>query len=595
MPVTKSIRFKLMVLVLVFTILPAILFYMIYTSFVKEIITKKYSQTAIQSVFEASENLDFKLNDIVDFSNVMLTSDDFISSLSQKRGMTTVDFKNLLRSFFASREDIDGIYIYDSLSFNYAGAIKTEEQIRSSKGSIESTDGEVIWLNTLPARVKILSGEFTKYFFSLGRKIIDFNTFEMLGFMTIDIDETVLEDSYRNLMEEKDVEVFVCTADGVIISHPNKSMIGLNIRPHAYSKDVLDSDNEKGYVTFTENDVETIAIYAKCNISKWRLIKIIPTDFLYKEIMQMQRNILSAGVACVLLAIFVALLFSLRMTKPMVNLMAKMKRVERGDWNVRIEDLRDDEIGQLGASFNQMISKTEVLITKLVEEERQKKEIEIEALHAQINPHFLYNTLNTIKWMAKIQGDKSVSSALTALIKLLRISINLGKDMISLEEEIDYVKNYILIQNLRFNENLSVDYDIADISRTCFIPKLILQPIVENSIIYGTNVTNGTEDIKNKLKICISTAIKDDLLTIVIEDNGPGIAPDVLAGLFKTESGVNRFSKVGLNNVNQRIKMYCGDGYGVSVESTISVGTKVTVQIPALFEKPKDSRGEHSV
>jgi len=211
-----------------------------------------------------------------------------------------------------------------------------------------------------------------------------------------------------------------------------------------------------------------------------------------------------------------------------------------------------------------MVEEMEKLIEQLVQEEKERNEIELEALHAQINPHFLYNTLNTIKWMATIQGVTSVSNAITALSKLLRISINFGNDMIRLKDEIDYVKNYIIIQKLRFNEGFTVAYDIDEDCLNAKIPKLILQPIVENAIIYGTA---GEE------------------MFIEIEDNGAGIEPEKIDKILLKKNEGKRFSKVGLNNVNQRIKHYFGEAYGLKIRSDKDKGTVIIIKL--LFEETR--------
>jgi two-component system, sensor histidine kinase YesM len=268
------------------------------------------------------------------------------------------------------------------------------------------------------------------------------------------------------------------------------------------------------------------------------------------------------------------LFFSFRYTEPMMRMMSVIKRVEQGDLKARTEVQSNDEVGQLGHSLNNMIAEMQILIDKLVREEQEKKEVELEALHAQINPHFLYNTLNTIKWMAKIQGNNSISKAITALVKLLRISTNLGRDMISLSEEIDYVKNYIVIQKLRFSKSVNIVYNIDENCMNLSIPKLILQPIVENSFIYGM------EDEQHELNIDLKAYMVDNKLVIEVRDDGPGIKDEVLQNILTNASDKARFSKVGLNNVNQRIKIYCGNEFGLEIETELGVGTKVIVNLP---------------
>ena len=572
----NSLRFKLISITIVLILVPIILFSIVYSSLVKDIISKKYSESAIQSVYEAGENIDFILNDIREFSNALLANRDLIRALNDKDNMDSVSFRNLLRSFYTSREDVDGINVYAGENHYSVGVnIVTEKKDHRAVNIVSSTSGEIIWMNTRQEKIQILAGEFDKYYFSLGRKLIDFNTLDELGILTIDMDEAILGNSYKSLISSEIEEIFIANKHGEIVSHPDKSKIGDSIGSERYAKDILLSDKDSGHMSFKDNGIDKIAIFSTCNVNDWKIIKIIPNWYLYKEIDEIQKNLIRVGIIYVIITSFLMLFFSIKITEPIINMMRVMKKTENGDLDVQIDTKSKDEIGELGISFNTMISKMRILIDKLIEEERHKKEIELQILHAQINPHFLYNTLNTIRWMAKIQGAKTVSSAITALIRLLMISINFGKDMILLEEEIEYVKNYSLIQKLRFNERFSIHYSIADECLPCSIPKLILQPIVENSIIYGLK-----EEDSSPLNIEIKAYIKSDILIIEVHDNGPGIKAEILKNILKSEKDVNKFSTVGLNNINQRIKLLFGSNYGIKINAKENEGTNVLITLP---------------
>lgn len=237
-----------------------------------------------------------------------------------------------------------------------------------------------------------------------------------------------------------------------------------------------------------------------------------------------------------------------------------------------------NELGALGENFNHMIEHLDQLMKHIVQEEKEKKELELEVLRAQINPHFLYNTLSTIRFMAKAKGENSISDAVLALTKLLRVSISLGKERITLKEEIEYIEHYLLIQRLRFNQKFEFQYDIDTKYETILVPKLILQPMIENSLLYG--IENIDED-SDEICLVISLYIEkmENGIQIVIQDNGLGMEKEVLENLFQERKSIERFSKVGLNNVNHRLKLYYGEEYGLKVQSKLGEGTTVYVQM----------------
>ena len=181
--------------------------------------------------------------------------------------------------------------------------------------------------------------------------------------------------------------------------------------------------------------------------------------------------------------------------------------------------------------------------------------------------------------MAKLKGEDTISDAIVALVKLLRASISVDKNMITIKEEIAYVESYLLIQKLRFNQRFEILYHIQPEMENQLIPKLILQPIVENSLIYCIDEADEEEG-NELLTIRIYSEEIDGETCIVVEDNGVGMDEEVLSNIFKYEKNVNRFSKVGLNNVNQRVKMFFGEAYGIRIFSEVGKGTKVVIPIP---------------
>lgn len=573
--VFNSLRVKLGIIAIVLIAIPVIAVSFTFSRTVKGIIKNTYTETAIQSVFEASEKLDFILDDVREFSTVITSNRELLGMLNNESGFRADEFNRVLRSFITSRDDIEVIDLVLNDATYTVGAKKLNRLEQINK-QLEDSSGQPLWLPTKSEEIEILSGRFKKQYFTLARKIVDYNTLEEYGYLLIDLEEVVLEQAYSGLMDNEKAEVFICDAEGNIISHPDKNKIGSSIKEEPFAEAVLADANGHDYVQY-QADTGKVAIYSTIENNGWKIIETISTDYLYKEINQTQKYFIIGGIIFALVIILYILFFSFRYTEPMMKMMSVIKKVEQGDLTARTEVRSNDEVGQLGHSLNNMIGEMQILIDQLVREEQEKKKLELEALHAQINPHFLYNTLNTIKWMAKIQGNTGVSRAITALIKLLRISINLGRDMITLKEEIDYVMNYITIQKLRFNKAINISYNVDDNCMNLTVPKLILQPIVENSIIYGM------EDEQHDLSIEINAFINAEHLIIEVNDDGPGIEEETLKNILTNASDRGKFSKVGLNNVNQRIKLYCGSEFGLEIETELGIGTKVVVNLPVIL------------
>lgn len=568
--VFNSLRAKLIIMAVVLILIPVTVMSLIYSLTVKDIIKNKYTETAIQSVSETGEKINFILNDIQEFSTVITSNPELLYMLNHRYEYRVDEFERVLRNFILSRDDIEVIDLIQQDTYYSVGAKKVNWMKRISP-ELEESSGQPLWLPTKSEEIEILSGKFKRNYFTIARKVVDFNTLDTYGYLLIDLEEMTLEQAYGELKDSDNTEVMICDAQGNIISHTDKSKIGSSIKEEPYAREVLADKTGHNYTIYQSE----VAIYSTIETNGWKLIKTIPTEYMYGELYRIQRYLLIGGVLYSILIILYFLFFSFRYTEPMMKMMGVIKKVEQGDLSARTEVKTSDEVGQLGHSLNNMIGEMQKLIDQLIREEQEKKEVELEALHAQINPHFLYNTLNTIKWMAKIQGNNSVSKAITALVKLLRISTNLGRDMISLNEEIDYVKNYMVIQKLRFNKAMHVDYHIDENCRNIMVPKLILQPIVENSIIYGM------EDETKELHTRIDAYLDNDQLMIEIQDDGPGIEPEILKTIFVNDSSKSKFSKVGLNNVNQRIKLYCGAEYGLKIETEPGRGTRVFMNLPA--------------
>ncbi|WP_313127905.1 cache domain-containing sensor histidine kinase [Anaerocolumna sp.] len=548
-----------------------IIFMAMFQNF-KNTLRKQFGESEKQSVEVVANNIDYILNSVENMSNSIISNAELTNDIKTGEKEQLVD---KLYSFYISNNNIEGIYVITPSGYLQVGA-ELQDGVKSfPRSELDDTTGEIVWFPTKEKQVKILSGNMTKRYFSMGRKIIDVYSLKELGFINIEVDESVLAGAISDLQEEKSKVVIYDNLGNMIVSSDDDFITADSSKSSYFNKMI--QDDKPNYISYYQDGKKYVAIYTSFNYGKWYIVKTVPEAVLYSDLNKMQLYTLLGGVISLVIMFNAAYIYARKITKPIEIMMYQMKKVEDGNLDVRVESNVYNELDDLSDSFNQMVNQIKNLMDDIVAVEHNKNELELEVLHAQINPHFLYNTLNTIRWMAKIKGEDSISDALVALVKLLRVSISFGNNMITLEEEIAYIENYLLIQKLRFNQLFEIHYDIIEEHKLLNIPKLILQPIVENSLIYGID---EAEDREEPIVIRIFTRREENHIEIVVEDNGNGIEKEVLDKIFKQEQNINRFSKVGLNNVNQRLKLYLGDAYGLKIISTVGVGTTVIISVP---------------
>lgn len=319
------------------------------------------------------------------------------------------------------------------------------------------------------------------------------------------------------------------------------------------------------------------------NTYGWTYFGLIPYEEIFKRIVLMKQVMLIGFVISLVVLLALSVQFAKGITRPMEDLIVRMKQVQRGDFSLseleRLEPepatLPKDEVGQLHRTFRIMIQEINELITENYAKQLVIKETQFQALQAQINPHFLYNTLESINWLAKINGQKQISQMVESLGHLLRSSISLKDTVITLDQEIEIVRHYVTIQSFRFEERLQFELDISDSLSGCHIPKLTLQPLVENAIHYALEPSVDP----CMIRIYSETDAAADRLTIVVEDHGPGMRPEHLERVLRGEVQT-RGKGIGLKNIDERIKLSFGDVYGIRIESELGAGTKVMVDLP---------------
>lgn len=324
----------------------------------------------------------------------------------------------------------------------------------------------------------------------------------------------------------------------------------------------------------------------------WKVYFIFPNNEIRKKVLDAGISIISIVFILMAVLIGMAALFSRLFSQRLRLLIKKMKRIGGGDLTVDHAILGKDEIGTIDKHFNSMMGKLNELINENYIQRIEKREAELHALQQQINPHFLYNTLESISAFATIYDCKEICIISQKLGEMFRYSINVRKsEFVTLKEEIQHVSNYISIQKIRFEDRFDVFYNIPEELMECRIPKFILQPIVENALYHGF------EEKRGKGILEISAGVEDTMLTIRIQDDGKGMTEEQVLQLnnyineINTRRNETGRKSIGIKNVNARIKLSCGDKYGIVVKSRINSGTQVIINLPAYGY----NRGERNV
>ena len=313
------------------------------------------------------------------------------------------------------------------------------------------------------------------------------------------------------------------------------------------------------------------------NFEDWTYWNIIPFNAMFSKITAVKYSMILLFTLLFILLISIGFGFLKRITNPIEELASTMQEVQKGNFlavqSLKVEEMPEDEVGTLYRNFKTMVQRIDELIKENFSKQLLVKETEFKALQAQINPHFLYNTLESVNWLAKTNNQQQISSMVEALGHLMRNSINFNEDIITVEKELEIVQSYLTIQNYRFGDRLDFQMNIPASVMNCRIPKLTLQPLLENSFQHAVEPSLEVSTIK------IMAVKTEEFLYIRVEDNGPGIDPNTLLyikkGIIKPKG-----TGIGLNNIDQRIKLGFGEQYGLKIENLDGKGTAVTVILP---------------
>ncbi|UJF34815.1 cache domain-containing sensor histidine kinase [Paenibacillus hexagrammi] len=379
---------------------------------------------------------------------------------------------------------------------------------------------------------------------------------EIKGIVLTDIDYNVLKDIY-SLKDKPEAEF--------LLLDENRKVVFDSAEPSS-SKDEPE-----------HSDQETMVVESTSPISHWTARAVISNEVLLKEFYKFTREMFIVVITIVLVCLLLLTIVIRKITRNIKELRNAMEAVKRGNLAATPHIQSPDEIGQLSRMFVSMMNQVQRLLDDISRKEHEKREAELQALHSQINPHFLCNTLNTIRFLAQLQNITNISEVSASLIRLLRITIDNKERYITMEDELTHVKSYLTIQRYKYMDKISTEFYVQDEVLACKTIKMIVQPLVENAIIHGIE-PSGRDGV-----ITIKVYADEGQVIVKVTDNGLGMTHEQIEQIMhgKPKLSGSRFSGIGIPNIQQRLNMFYGDAGRVRVYSQPGMFTSVEVAWPA--------------
>lgn len=542
--------------------------------------TRSYTNQLIGQVNRNIESYIMNMNNILDMSAFNNDIKEYLSNMN----LNTVEkgnFKGKIDTYFnsilLSHDDISSIIVF---GYNGNCVINTKRgisilnpylQLQEQKWYIDAIKANGKSVISSPHVQNIVGDKEYPWVVSFSRAIKN-DKGDIIGVLLIDLRFNVINDMCKKIEFGKRGYIFIVDKDGNIIYHPQQQLIYTGLK-NEMIQEVLSTTGDYFYSGKGEDN--RLYITKLSEKTGWKIVGVAYINELVSNRDQIIKTYLFWGIVCYAIAIILSIIISSRISRPIKNLEVSMSKTQNGNFDIQVEVKSKNEIGQLSNAFNIMIKRTKELMKQNILEQELKRKSEIKALQAQINPHFLYNTLDSIIWMAESGKNSEVVKMTSALAKLFRFSISKGEDISTIKDEIEHIRNYLTIQQMRYRDKLTFKIDVEAEILQYKVPKLILQPLVENAIYHGIKYKTETGVIQ-----ILGKRIGDDIL-IQICDNGPGISLEKAKDVLENQIEPSTSNSIGIRNVNERIKLYYSKKYGLSFKNAPEGGTIVNIFLPA--------------
>lgn len=414
-----------------------------------------------------------------------------------------------------------------------------------------------------PIKSYFTATEGYNYYFQVARKVEAYISKQNYGVLLLNVNEKLLGDNYIRLInEEKDF--FIVDQNGRIVSHKDKNKINEKLDSFVEAKN--NSNNKLDNYYLQDDKLFISQPISGCG---WYLVESVSLASAMLPLKKIELFLMAFGMLCTLLTGLALGVVARKIAKPLNLLRNKMTEFNDGNLAIQIQDSSYKEFSEISISFNELIQRVNFLLKENVNNERQKRLLELDFLRAQINPHFIYNTLSSIRFYVEMGKNKEAEEMLYHFSKLLRRVLSRGGEFVLIRDEVKHLEDYVALQKMRYANAFSVEFLLAENTLDLQIPSFILQPIIENAIFYGLQVNR-------LIVIKVEAELADHDLYIRISDNGIGMSQEKITEIFNKEV---QMSRVGILNVHERIRILYGGAYGLTIEQNEPEGTKVILKL----------------
>ncbi|OUO73188.1 histidine kinase [Anaeromassilibacillus sp. An250] len=580
-----SLRTRMLLSNIVVALIPFLIFSIVSGFVFLDHAQKTAEEHSVQLIHQVSNSMDVYVETIekmVNYIQLELQDTPFFTMESEGASgwdSETAYIRSVLENVANSHREVAGIFIAtkEDLYVSTGMSRISRDPFQNERWYREASENpeEIQLISVVTGRNIVTNRSYSiDDVFSLAKAVQDPETGEVLGVILLDIRHDIIQSSINGVTIGEKGFVFVMDQEDNIVYTPVNGIV-YRVNPKWVKAMEPMSVQIQGGSYQIRSELSPY--------TGWRTVGVFSMDEVMSSVNTIVYILFTCVIISLVLVVIVSFKFSRTLTNPIFKLKRLMKQAESGDLTVRFNFQHNDEIGELGQSFNHMIARIDQLIQMVYVEQENKRTAEMKSLQEQIKPHFLYNTLDTISWMARDYDAEDIVRLVDALTNMFRIGLSHGKDIITVKEEITHVSNYLYIQKIRYKDKLNYVIHVDESLYAVEVPKLILQPLVENAIYHGVKAKRGGGTIT------ITGVPEGENLVFTVQDDGAGMLQEKVEELnrrMSERSVLDEKKSFGLFYIRERIQLCYGKGYGVHVESTLGEGTRVTITLP-LYQKPK--------